>query len=186
MLLPIYYSGFNANKFDPVLIHIWDANYGESGTYRVVTPSDLSATVNVTGDLLVNVEQIEGQLSGISGSLNDVSGDSWLYLIYQNQLNQLNGNHGVVTSGNQFRTNNGDFLDANPSRKSWGIQNLGTGALFVKMGGTAGPTSFSTILKAGTVADDGNGASYIDTSALYTGVVSASGQFTRFSFWEIS
>lgn len=82
----------------------------------------------------------------------------------------------VITSG-------GDVLSANSSRKAWGIQNLGTNPLFVRMATGASSTVFHFCLAGGAVSDDGRGASVQDDT--YTGIVSATGTSPRFTAFEL-
>lgn len=82
----------------------------------------------------------------------------------------------IVTSG-------GDVFSSNSSRKSWGIQNLGTNPLFVRMATGASSTVFHFCLAGGAVSDDGRGASVCDDT--YTGIVSATGTSPRFTAFEL-
>ena len=57
-------------------------------------------------------------------------------------------------------------------RLGWRIQNLGTVPLFVKYGSSASSTDFDLVLSAGTVADNGTGATKEEVNgAVYTGIV---------------
>lgn len=89
-----------------------------------------------------------------------------------------------VSTGNSIVTSNGVVLNANINRTSWGIQNIGTGTLYVKFGSGVSPASFSMILKADTGLESGNGGMFVDDSPVYTGIVSVSGAFPRFVYWE--
>jgi|TARA_Y100000310_G_scaffold181482_1_gene181434 hypothetical protein len=76
------------------------------------------------------------------------------------------------TNSSGILTANGTALAANPARVSYKIQNLDTEAIFVKEGTGASATNFDYILAAGSVADDGTGASYDSPSdQCYTGIV---------------
>lgn len=68
---------------------------------------------------------------------------------------------------------NGVILVANTNREELYVQNLATGALFVKYGAGAHSTSFSFVLAGNTAANAGDGGSLSDLN--YTGIVSASG-----------
>lgn len=80
-------------------------------------------------------------------------------------------------------TSGGDVIASNASRKSWGIQNLGTNPLFVRMATGASSTVFHWCLGPGQASDDGFGASVSDDT--YTGVVSATGTSPRFVVYEL-
>ena len=68
---------------------------------------------------------------------------------------------------------NGIALGANSDREELYIQNLSTGALFVKYGAGAYSSSFNFILTANTATNAGDGGSLSDLN--YTGIVSVSG-----------
>ncbi len=70
----------------------------------------------------------------------------------------------------------GTALGNNPSRKGWFIANLSTGALMVNFS-TNMPTTgvLNLFLKGASAAWAGDGASYTDSPAVYTGPVSVSG-----------
>lgn len=80
-------------------------------------------------------------------------------------------------------TSGGDVIASNASRKSWGIQNLGTSPLFVRMATGASSSVFHFCLGPGSASDDGLGASVSDD--IYTGVVSATGTSPRFTVYEL-
>lgn len=80
-------------------------------------------------------------------------------------------------------TSGGDVIASNASRKSWGVQNLGTNPLFVCMATGASSTVFHFCLGPGQANDDGLGASVADDT--YTGVVSATGTSPRFVVYEL-
>lgn len=64
---PTIFNSTDTNKFNPTLQYIYESGVG----FRAVEPSDLGGgTVNITGDLVFNTEQIEGQLSGVQNTLN--------------------------------------------------------------------------------------------------------------------
>lgn len=81
-------------------------------------------------------------------------------------------------------------LADNPARIAWTIQNLGTNALYVKLGNDAstGATGgFHIVLKAGTGNDDGNGGSVSqEAGVIYTGPISIAGTSPRYSALEIA
>lgn len=84
-------------------------------------------------------------------------------------------------------TSAGTALAANSQRGAWQIQNLGTNPLFVLLGSGASATVFHVVLKGGSVADDGLGASISqDTGAVYTGIITVAGTSPRFTVMELT
>ena len=83
-------------------------------------------------------------------------------------------------------TAGGTALAANPARGGWMIQNLGTNPLFLLLGTGASTSVFHVILRGGTGADDGQGASYAQFSGVvYTGIVTVAGTSPRFVVTEV-
>lgn len=77
-------------------------------------------------------------------------------------------------------------LAANTARAGWMIQNLGTNALFVRMGSGASTSVFHIVLKAGTGNDDGTGGSVSQTSGtVYTGIITIAGTSPRYTVMEL-
>lgn len=77
-------------------------------------------------------------------------------------------------------------LAANANRKGWMIQNLGTNALFVRLGTGASTSLFHVVLKAGALADDGTGGSFSQMEGMvYTGEISVAGTSPRFTVTEM-
>lgn len=71
-------------------------------------------------------------------------------------------------------------IAANPNRRMWSIQNLGTNTLFVRRGASATTSVFHHVLKAGTGTDDGTGGSVGDyAGVIYTGAISVAGTSPR-------
>lgn len=82
-------------------------------------------------------------------------------------------------------TSAGTAIASNPARGGWQIQNLGTNPLFVLLGTGASTTVFHAILKGGSVADDGLGASISQNSGtVYTGIITVAGTSPRFTTLE--
>lgn len=75
-------------------------------------------------------------------------------------------------------------LAANPSRKGWAIQNLGTNPLYVRLDASASTTVFHFILKACAVQDDGSGGFYSDT--VHLDQVTIAGTSPRYVVTEMS
>lgn len=64
------------------------------------------------------------------------------------------------------------ILAANSARIGFGLQNVGTTAANVRLGSNASATVFHFVLKGGTGASDGLGASFSMTSgAVYDGII---------------
>lgn len=77
-------------------------------------------------------------------------------------------------------------LAANPARGAWMIQNLGTNALFVRLGASASNTVFHAVLKAGSGNDDGTGGTIAqEAGTIYTGVITVAGTSPRYTVLEI-
>jgi len=78
-------------------------------------------------------------------------------------------------------------LAENKARGAWMIQNLGTNALFVRMGSGASTTVFDVVLKAGTGNDDGSGGSFAQESGVvYVGIVTVAGTSPRYVCTELT
>jgi len=78
-----------------------------------------------------------------------------------------------IISNHNVSGSNGSVLHENSNRKELYIQNLGTGALYVKYGASAASDSFNFVLAGNTTANAGDGGSLSDLN--YTGIVSVSG-----------
>lgn len=77
-------------------------------------------------------------------------------------------------------------LASNPARGAWLIQNQGTNPLFVLLGTGASTTVFHTILKGGSLADDGLGASMSQSNGVvYTGEITIAGTSPRYTVLEL-
>lgn len=77
-------------------------------------------------------------------------------------------------------------LAANKARGAWMIQNLGTNALFVRLGTGASSTVFHVVLKAGTGNDDGSGGSFAqENGVVYVGIVTIAGTSPRYTVTEL-
>jgi len=84
-------------------------------------------------------------------------------------------------------TSAGTALAANSVRGAWQIQNLGTNPLFLLMGSGASSSVFHAVLKGGSVADDGLGATFSQESGcVYTGIVTVAGTSPRFTVTELT
>lgn len=78
-------------------------------------------------------------------------------------------------------------LAANTARVAWSIQNLGTNALFVNLGGTASTTVFHVVLKAAAGADDGSGGVVSQESGVvFTGKITIAGTSPRYTVTELA
>lgn len=76
-------------------------------------------------------------------------------------------------------------LAANPERRGWQIQNVGTNPLFVLLGTGASTSVFHAVLKGGVADSDGLGGSMsqLDTAA-YKGVVTIAGTAPKYVVTE--
>lgn len=78
-------------------------------------------------------------------------------------------------------------IASNTARICWSIQNLGTNALFVRLGTGASTSVFHFVLKAGTGNDDGTGGSVAQESGvIYTGPITIAGTSPRYTALEIA
>lgn len=78
-------------------------------------------------------------------------------------------------------------LSANPNRVGFSIQNLGTNALFVRLGSGATTSVFHFVLRAGTGTDDGTGGILtMADNAVYTGEISIAGTSPRYTVLEMA
>jgi hypothetical protein len=76
----------------------------------------------------------------------------------------------------------GTIMQTNSYRRELYIQNLSTGALYVKYGANINPNSFNFILAKNTAINEGDGGSLSDQG--YNGQVSVSGINVRYIAWE--
>lgn len=118
-----------------------------------------------------------GKLNNIEDILFDFSGQG--LNVHQDDLSASTDFVTAVPQKNSTISNytpsgsNGTILNENSIRKQLYVQNLATGALYLKYGSAASNNSFNFILAGTTYLSGGNGGSLSDLS--YTGVVSASG-----------
>lgn len=93
----------------------------------------------------------------------------------------------VRTSNTPEISSSTTALAANASRGAWMIQNLGTNALFVRLGSGASSTVFHVVLKAGTGNDDGTGGTFAqETGVVYDGLVTIAGTSPRYVVTELT
>lgn len=77
-------------------------------------------------------------------------------------------------------------LASNSARAAWGIQNVGTNALFVRLGASASDTVFHKVLKGGSGAKDGLGGSWDqDGPTVFTGEISVAGTSPSYVVYEL-
>lgn len=78
-------------------------------------------------------------------------------------------------------------LPQNTARIGFSIQNLGTNALFIRLGSGATTSVFHTVLKGGTGTDDGTGGSYsMEAGVIFAGDVSVAGTSPRLAVTELA
>lgn len=78
-------------------------------------------------------------------------------------------------------------LAANSQRGSFIIQNLGTNALFVRLGDSASTTVFTVVLKGSTGNDDGSGGTLaMEGATMYTGIITVAGTSPRYVATELT
>jgi len=84
-------------------------------------------------------------------------------------------------------TSEGTIIAANPLRRAWSIQNVGTNPIFVRLGGTASSTVFHYVIKGGSVDSDGAGGSVNQTEGVvFTGLISIAGTSPKAVALEIA
>ena len=112
----------------------------------------------------------------------NISKDNGGLFVNQGALDYSQDNVTTVSSGLASVSNdavsglNQVLFPANPNRLAWYIQNLHTGALMVRFSTSFPTTGFMNILlKGGAAINDGNGASYSASPAIYKGAVSVTG-----------
>lgn len=199
---PIQFSGFDYGKFHPSLQYIFDSSIGNGGAYRVVTPSDLASTVNISGQnltvdigenigvtgtvnsFIINPIAVSGGNVSITGTVNStIVGGSVNVNITGNSAPAATLNYStssVSTLPVQFNTIN-NFIPSGAAQTVFTlssgtagfIRNLDVNPLYVKFGAFANSTSFSDILFGGSVTGDGKGG-FITIDSWF-GAVSVSG-----------
>jgi len=91
---------------------------------------------------------------------------------------------GSIISNFTSSGTNGVILNGNTNREELFVQNLATGALYVKYGASASSNSFNFVLAAATASGAGDGGSLSDLN--YSGIVSVSGSSPSYICWERS
>jgi len=77
-------------------------------------------------------------------------------------------------------------LAANAARGAWQIQNVGTNPIFVRLGSGASDTVFHAVLKGGSGAKDGLGASWgQDSGTVYVGEITIAGTTPSYVVMEL-
>jgi hypothetical protein len=137
---------------------------------------------------IVDAVSVSGHLYSI------ISGfDAFGINVHQDDLNPVTDavtavpEKGHVISNYTSSNSNGTAVNANSLRKELFVQNLATGALYVKYGPSASNTSFNFILAGCTFANAGDGGSISDQR--YTGIVSVSGAnnlTSNYISWEMT
>jgi len=103
-------------------------------------------------------------------------------------LEDLAASLGTISGGLSTDTTGGlktagPVATANPSRRTFILQNQATTPLFVKFGSSASTTDYHVVLKGGTAVQDGNGGTVSLNS--YTGAISvASATTPSYTFAE--
>lgn len=93
----------------------------------------------------------------------------------------------VGTSNTPSIASDTTALAANKARGAWMIQNLGTNALFLRLGSGASSTVFHVVLKAGTGNDDGTGGTFAqEAGVIWTGIVTIAGTSPRYTVTELT
>lgn len=161
------------------LTYVWDSTgivYNSNdasviigtGLFRPIEPADfgggggVGSSVSVTNTAPIPVSGVVVSTTSTSSSApsNTVSGIS-------------NAGWGVV-------------LPNNPARKAWFIENLSTGQMMIKLGSTI-PTSgnLNQLLKGASSPYAGDGSSWSEYPAIWTGPVSVSGYGGAPIVWNV-
>ena len=164
-------------------VNITNAILATSGTSNVTVQNAILA---VSGATNATIQNALLATSGNSTIINNVAVNGAVGITGQ-PINVTGYNFpvGATTVNNSTVSgSNGTVLAANSNRKSFFVQNNGTGnAIFVAYVAGASTAVRNIILKPGTAADDGLGGSLTDD--IWKGVVSVSGVTPRFDAWEI-
>lgn len=162
---------------------------GVQGT--IVFQADLTAqfdNVDISGQAGNNINTIQNILSNtLVTGLNIPDG----LTVYQANLNKTLDNVSVSPIQSFSISNdlpsggNGTILNSNENRLELFVQNLATGALYVKYGISASNSSFNFVLAGNTYANAGDGGRLSDQA--YTGDVSVFSSATpNYICWERS
>lgn len=160
-------TGFQALDFSKIdnieeIIKIW------SGVGIDVNQDDLnyvSDSVSVSGLDLIKNTFVSWSSNGVDVNQDDLSFVTDSVTSVPQRSSTISN---FTASGS-----NGTILAANSNRKDFYVQNLATGALYVKYGTSAASNSFNFILAGNTYVNGGDGGSLSDLN--YTGIVSVSG-----------
>lgn len=89
----------------------------------------------------------------------------------------------AVSTGGGPASSSNVALVVRADRIDWGIQNLGTNVLYVKLGSGASITNYDWVLNASAVAGDGLGGAW--TVANWKGDVTVAGTSPSYKAWDI-
>lgn len=167
------YKGFDFTKVDDI---------EEILQQGVVISGSIADSAYISG-IKINTDGINQSSQSIDGKIF-ATGDNWPNgvkgtVVFQADLSpQFDGvqtfpEQSSIISNSGPSGINGLILPANSYRRELYIQNLATGALFVKYGLGAHSSSFNFILAGNTFSNAGDGGSLSDQS--YIGNVSVSG-----------
>lgn len=167
-----------------------------SGLFRPAYTTDFAATVSVGSVAITGVAPISGIIQFASTQNVNVVNTPFVSvantapIAVSGSVQSVNVESGLATVSNDAVSGStGVVLAANSNRLAWFIQNLHTGGLMVRLGNTLPSTgNLNFILKGGTVINDGLGASWTDSPAIYRGNVSVSGlggSPTLYTAWQI-
>ena len=172
---------------------IQNALLATSGNSTIINNVAVNGAVGITGQPIYTTgtvnSTIQNALLAVSGNstvINNVAVNGAVGITGQ-PINVTGYNFPVgatTVSNSTVSGSNGTVLAANSNRKSFFVQNNGTGnAVFVAYVAGASTAVRNIVLKPGTAADDGLGGSLTDD--IWKGIVSVSGVTPRFDAWEI-
>lgn len=164
-------TGYNSTG-DFAVLNVSRENGGVLVNQGALDYTQDSVTSILSGQALTNSMVANQLLSGISGVLaTSVPGASWV-------TGQVTASASSAASvSNEFVSGSAQLvLPSTTTRKGWFIQNLATGSLMVRLSSSAPTTgALNFILRGGTSNNDGQGGSFSDSPAVYTGPVYVSG-----------
>ncbi len=151
------------------------------GRAVAVSGAGLPSTYNTGDYAMLSFNQANGGLLVNQGTLDQT----------QDNVTTWIASTGTAAVASTSGINNGGFgtpLLSNPQRRAAYIQNTSTGVLLIAFSASIPTTgSFNVLLKGGVAAFDGNGQSWLDAPAIYTGPISVTGYGSSPSYvaWQL-
>lgn len=155
------------------------------GATNETAPASDTATSGLNGRLQRIAQRLTSLIALFPTSLGQKTKAASLAVTLASDTDTLTVANAKSSSANtpSILTSTGTVISSNASRKKWGVQNLGTNILYVRMGASASATVFHALLAGSIIQDDGTGGSYEDNT--YTGDVSVFGTSPRYVVFEL-